>query len=69
MINQGIPLVGAGTLLGDDAYGLGTLADVLPHFIIYPLCGQTTLIQQNPNAPCCTLADSHTGNFGAEEDV
>jgi hypothetical protein len=64
-----IPLLGASALLVDDAHGLGNVWYMLPHFIIYPLCCQATLIMPNPHGFCCPVADSNTGTLGPDVDM
>jgi len=68
-INFQIPLLGAGPLFVDDAHGLGNLPDALPHFMIYLLCCQATLILPNPHGFCCPLADSITGVLSPDGDL
>jgi len=62
-------MIGAGSLLVDDAHGLGNLPDALPHFIIHPLCCQATLILPNAHGFRCPLADSNTGVLGPGTDM
>jgi hypothetical protein len=68
-INKKIPLLGASTLLVDDAQGLGNLTDPLPHFIIYQLFCPATHIMPNCHGFCCRLADSNTGILSADTDL
>ena len=69
MIDYAIPLLGAGALLVDDAHVLRNLPDALPHFIIYPLCCQATLMLPNPDGFCFSLAGSNTGILGPDADL
>jgi hypothetical protein len=64
-----IPLLGVSTLLVDDAHELGNLPDTLPHFIIYPLCCQATLLLLNRHGFCCLSADYNTGVLGPDTDL
>jgi len=52
MIDQVIALVVAGTLLVDQALGLGNVPDTLPHLIIRLLRCQGALILPNPHGFC-----------------
>jgi hypothetical protein len=52
-IDQAIPLLWASSFIVDDAHGLVNVPDVLPHFIIYPLCCQATFILPNPHGLRC----------------
>lgn len=67
-MNWEVPLLGACAYLVTDAHGLGTLPEALPHFIIFPLSCQPTLLLPNPHDFCCPLADSNNGILGPEVD-
>ena len=65
-IDQGISLLRANALLFDVAQGLANLPEALPHFIIYPLCCQATLIMPSPHGVGWPLADPNTGVLGPD---
>jgi len=69
MIDWEMECLGAGALLGANAYELGNYWDVDPHFIFYLLCCQATLILPNSHSFCCTMADCKTGVLGADSDL
>lgn len=58
----------AGTQLDADAPALGHLPDMLPHFIIFPLCCQATHLLPNSHGFCCPLANSNTWILGPQGD-
>jgi len=64
-----IPLLMAGALLDAEAYGLGNLLDLLPHFIIFLLCSQTNLLLPNRHGFRCRLADSNSNGLGPDTDL
>jgi len=68
-IDLEIPFLWASSLLVADAHGLGNLPDALPHFIIFPLCYQATLLLANPHGFHCPLADSNTSVLGPDVDL
>jgi hypothetical protein len=68
-IDSEIPLFGAGTLRVDNFHGLGNRPDMLPHYIIYPLCCPATIITPNLHDSCYPLADSKNGVFGPDADL
>ena len=68
-IDKMIPSLLAGVLLVTDTHGLCYLRDMLPHFIISPLCCQATIILPNPHGFSCSLADSNRGILSPDMDL
>jgi hypothetical protein len=56
-------------MLDNDVYGLCNLPDMLPHFIIYPLCCQATLNMPNPHGFGYPLADFNTSIPSPDVDL
>jgi hypothetical protein len=68
-INEKIPCLGASVFVCDERNRVGDLSDMLPHFIIYPLYCQASLIPPIPKSLDIPSSDSNTGNCGADPNL